>query len=112
MLQQVTPIRDRGTDTAPSDFSREGLDDSYFSTSLSHVLAELERVALLVRMQLRQARQVAESGDQFRGLVISEDEVDEILSRPAGALPFSVPSETGGSDRINEAMFQLNLDII
>jgi ATP-dependent 26S proteasome regulatory subunit len=112
MLQQVTPIRDRGTDTEPSDLNRKGLDDSYFATSLSHVLAEMERIALLVRMQLRQARQVAESGDQFRGLVISEEEVDEILNRPAGALPFSAASETVDANRINEAIGQLNFDIV
>jgi SpoVK/Ycf46/Vps4 family AAA+-type ATPase len=51
---------------------------------LDHLRAELERIDLLVRIQVLRARRVA-GDDAFRGLAISEDDIDAIFLRPLGA---------------------------
>jgi SpoVK/Ycf46/Vps4 family AAA+-type ATPase len=56
---------------------------TYYGTSLQHILAELERVDLLIRVQVWRARQLQEA-DEFQGLYISEDEVDALMAQPAG----------------------------
>jgi len=55
-----------------------------YSTSLEHVLAELERIDLLIRAQAERARQVAAEEGELQGLYISEQEVDDLLAGPAG----------------------------
>ena len=56
----------------------------YFATSVEHVLAELERIDLLVRHQVWCARQRRKADDGFQGLYISEADVDDLLDRPIG----------------------------
>jgi SpoVK/Ycf46/Vps4 family AAA+-type ATPase len=56
----------------------------YYATSLQHILAELERIDLLVRVQVWRARQVQQADDEFQGLYISEQEVDALMAEPAG----------------------------
>jgi len=56
----------------------------FFSNSLQHLLAELERVDLLIRAQVAQIRKLQTEDEQFRGLYISEQEVDALLQRPLG----------------------------
>ena len=58
--------------------------EGYYATSLQHILAELERVDLLIRAQVWRARQVQEADDEFQGLYISEREVDALMAQPAG----------------------------
>jgi hypothetical protein len=65
---------------------------SHYAHSLEHILAELERLDLLVQAQVRRARQRHKADEQFQGLVISEQEVDELLARPAGAPQFASSS--------------------
>jgi hypothetical protein len=55
-----------------------------YSTSLQHVLAELERIDLLIRAQVERARQTAQEEGELQGLYISEQEVDALLAGPAG----------------------------
>jgi SpoVK/Ycf46/Vps4 family AAA+-type ATPase len=55
-----------------------------YSTSLEHVLAELERIDLLIRAQAERARQAAAEEGELQGLYISEEEVDALLAGPAG----------------------------
>ncbi|TAL25800.1 MAG: ATP-binding protein [Aquabacterium sp.] len=50
-----------------------------------HLLAELERIDLLVRLQVAGARRVVARDAQFRGLYLGEAEVDALLQRPCGA---------------------------
>lgn len=59
-----------------------------FASSLEHLLAHLERVDLLVRAQVSRVRQ-AVGDDAFRGLTISEAEVDALLQRPLGRPPWA-----------------------
>src|SRR6185436_2280066 len=55
-----------------------------YSTSLQHVLAELERIDLLIRAQVQRARQTVQEEGELQGLYISEQEVDALLAEPAG----------------------------
>ena len=56
----------------------------YYTTSLQHILAELERVDLLIQAQIRRARQVYMADSEFQGLCISEQEIDALLEQPLG----------------------------
>src|SRR5215467_8914593 len=55
-----------------------------FETSLQHLLAELERIDLLIAAQVARARKLYASDEQFRGLYISEEEVNALLKQPLG----------------------------
>ena len=57
--------------------------DQSFKSSIEHVLAELERIELLVRSQVNCAR-LQFKDHEFRGLVISDDELDTLLQSPIG----------------------------
>jgi len=54
-----------------------------FASSLEHILAELERLDLLLRLQVWRARE-AVGGDELRGLTLSEEDVVAALERPLG----------------------------
>jgi AAA+ superfamily predicted ATPase len=53
-----------------------------FDSSLEHLLAELERIDLLLRLQVIRVRErYGEPGsDEFRGLYISEEEIDALMA--------------------------------
>lgn len=53
-----------------------------FETSLQHLMAELERIDLRVRLQVMRVRAGAgqNADDEFRGLYISEEEIDSLLA--------------------------------
>ncbi|MFP5287945.1 MAG: AAA family ATPase [Thermoanaerobaculia bacterium] len=55
-----------------------------FKSSLEHVLAELERVDLLIRAQVERARGTFQDQGELQGLYISEQELDALLAEPAG----------------------------
>jgi SpoVK/Ycf46/Vps4 family AAA+-type ATPase len=55
-----------------------------FENSLQHLLAELERIDLLIAAQVTRARRLHADDEQFRGLYISEEEIDTLLKQPAG----------------------------
>ena len=55
-----------------------------FTHSTEHLLAELERVDLLIQTQVARARQLHVNDEQFRGLYISEQELDALLKQPLG----------------------------
>lgn len=56
----------------------------YFKTSIEHVFSELKRVDVLIQMAVEKARLIYHSNDQFRGLYISDDEIDQCLTEPIG----------------------------
>jgi len=56
----------------------------YYATSLDHILAELERIDLLIQLQVGRARQLHATDENFQGLYIPEEEVDALLAAPAG----------------------------
>ena len=47
-----------------------------FATSTQHILAELERIDLLVRAWVWHARQVAQVDESFQGLYLTEEEIE------------------------------------
>jgi hypothetical protein len=55
-----------------------------FSDSLTHLLAEMERIDLLMRFQVARQRKLSGEDEQFRGFYIQEHEVDALLQKPIG----------------------------
>lgn len=55
-----------------------------YTTSLQHILAELERVDLLIQAQIRVARHMHVVDSEFQGLCISEQEIDALLVQLLG----------------------------
>jgi ATP-dependent 26S proteasome regulatory subunit len=86
---------------APDDGARA---EEFFSTSIEHVLAELETVRSLVELQVMRMRGASKPGDEFNGLVIEEEEVNELLKRPSGALRFAVAAESNASERVEATL--------
>ena len=73
-----------------------------FPDSLHHILAELERIDLLIQAAVNRAREVQGAADEFQGLYIPEQEVDALLSQPGGAAALGCrirPVCTGGCPR-------------
>jgi SpoVK/Ycf46/Vps4 family AAA+-type ATPase len=56
----------------------------HYTSSLEHILAELERLDLLIRVQVWRARQVQAADEGFQGIYLSEEEVDALLDQPVG----------------------------
>lgn len=56
----------------------------YFSASIEHILAELERIDLLLQVHIWQARQTQIADPAFRGLYLSDDQIDHLLAKPIG----------------------------
>jgi hypothetical protein len=54
-----------------------------FAQSSDHLLAELERIDLICS-RVAHLRRVQSEDEHFRGLYISEQEVDALLTRPLG----------------------------
>jgi ATPase family associated with various cellular activities (AAA) len=54
-----------------------------YANSMEHILAELERIDLLIQVQVRRARRFHQE-NEFQGLYISELEVDTLLAKPIG----------------------------
>jgi hypothetical protein len=55
-----------------------------FTTSLQHILAELERLDQLIRAQVSRARALQKVEHEFQGLCISDEEVDALLDGNLG----------------------------
>jgi ATP-dependent 26S proteasome regulatory subunit len=78
-----------------------------FPDSLHHILAELERLDLLIQAAVNRARAVQGVAGEFQGLYIPEQEVDSLLSHPTGlphwadeAGPATLPAVRDALDRI------------
>lgn len=55
-----------------------------YTDNLQHILAEVERIDVLIRAQVLRARQLHATDEHFQGLYVSEQEIDSLLSEPAG----------------------------
>jgi AAA+ superfamily predicted ATPase len=83
----------------------------YYTTSLQHILAELERIDLLIRVQVWRAQQVQKADPALQGLYISDEEVDTLLAKPAG-LPLWATAPTRLSlAEVRAALDRLAADI-
>jgi SpoVK/Ycf46/Vps4 family AAA+-type ATPase len=83
----------------------------YYKTSLQHLLAELERIDLLIQVQLQRLQTIQSTDTQFQGLYISERELEELLEKPIG-VPRWVAAETPlSSDEIQTVFDKLAANI-
>src|SRR5215467_7247189 len=71
--------------------------------SLDHILAELERIDLLVEAQVRRARQLHKDSE-FQGLYISEREVDGMLEAPIGLPAWASTPPVGAEADVSAAI--------
>ena len=55
-----------------------------FTDSVAHLLAEMERIDLLIRYQIAHRYKLQNEDEQFRGLYISDQEVESLLRKPIG----------------------------
>lgn len=79
----------------------------YFVTSMEHILAELERIDLLIQAQVWRARQLNEANSEFQGLYIREEEVDALLARPTGLPHWATEPLPQARREIQSALDQL-----
>jgi hypothetical protein len=56
-----------------------------FESSLQHLLAEIERIDLLIQIHLNQSRETLSDSSPFAGVIRTEDEIDRLLEQPLGA---------------------------
>ena len=78
-----------------------------FSSSVEHLLAELERVDLLIRARIANLRRSQSEDEHFRGLYISEQEVDDLLRKPLGAPQWLMSAQPGRWADIDAALGEL-----
>lgn len=73
-----------------------------FKDSLVHLLAEMERIDLLIRLQIARRCKLQAEDEQFRGLYISEQEVDALLRKPLGMPQWLMPQPGLPTDPASE----------
>ncbi|MBD2450053.1 AAA family ATPase [Nostoc sp. FACHB-152] len=77
----------------------------YYATSLQHILAELERIDLLIQVQLQRLQENQSNDAAFQGLYISEDELEELLAKPIGQPHWATATTPFDDDEV-EAVFE------
>ena len=82
-----------------------------YATSLQHLLAELERIDLLLQLQVGRARQLHATDEAFQGLYIPEEEVDHLLVAPAGLPRWATDPLPLDQAEVQNALDQLALQI-
>jgi hypothetical protein len=83
----------------------------HFSSSVQHLLAELERIDLLIQLQVTRARQTQEFDEEFQGLYISDKEVDNLLARPVGLPRWATASESLSQQEVRRVLNQLATEL-
>jgi len=80
---------------------------NYYTTSLNHIIAELELIDLIIQAHASQVRHANSDSDEFRGLYISDKEIDHLLTKPIGSprwmdfqAPLSYPEFKSTLDRL------------
>ncbi|MFQ5881376.1 MAG: AAA family ATPase [Candidatus Methylomirabilales bacterium] len=83
----------------------------HYATSLQHILAELERVDLLIRAQVWRARQGQKADGEFQGLYISEQEIDALLAQPVGLPRWATAPTPLSLAEVRAALDRMAVDI-
>ncbi|WP_019503921.1 AAA family ATPase [Pleurocapsa sp. PCC 7319] len=83
----------------------------YYKTSLQHLLAELERIDLLIQVQLQRLQTIQSSDPAFQGLYISEPELKRLLEKPLGVPHWAAGSTPLSSKEIQNALDKISADI-
>lgn len=82
-----------------------------YTTSLQHIWAELERIDLLIQVQVARARQLHTVDENFQGLYIPEEEVDALLAEPSGLPRWAAESLPLDQREIQRTLHQLAVKI-
>jgi SpoVK/Ycf46/Vps4 family AAA+-type ATPase len=82
-----------------------------YSTSLEHILAELERIDLLIESQVARARQLNKD-NEFQGLYISEQEIETMIEQPIGLPRWAIVPPVSSEPGVSTAMEQLTASIL
>lgn len=84
----------------------------YFFNSTQHILAELERIDVLIRAQVVRARQIQKFDSEFQGLYIPETEVDALLEESVGLPRWAVdPPATISAGKLRDALDRFAAEI-
>jgi hypothetical protein len=83
----------------------------YYKTSLQHLLAELERIDLLIQVQLQRLQTIQSTDTQFQGLYISERELEELLEKPIGVPRWTAAKTPLSNDEIQTVFDKLAANI-
>jgi SpoVK/Ycf46/Vps4 family AAA+-type ATPase len=71
-----------------------------FADSLAHLLAEMERIDLLIRYQIAHRYKLQTEDEQFRGLYISDQEAESLLRKPIGMPQWLVSKTEAQADPV------------
>lgn len=82
-----------------------------FNSSKQHILAELERIDLLIQVQVQAARKLSLNDIEFRGLYVSEEEVDVLLEQPAGIPTWANAESSSRLQNLWEKLDSMDLNI-
>src|SRR5260370_37980654 len=80
--QSLSETRQTGLGSQTS--SAHPMDSARCVTALDHIVAELEKIRPLLARHFRHTRARAGTDEGLKGLVVSEREVEDLLSRPIG----------------------------
>ncbi|MDL1973313.1 MAG: ATP-binding protein [Deltaproteobacteria bacterium] len=83
----------------------------HYATSLQHILAELERIDLLIQVQVGRTRQMHMTDSEFQGLCISEQEIDALLKQPIGLPRWASALSPSSRTEVQTAFDQMASDI-
>ena len=98
------------SDAVTALYSHPSSSEPFYATSLEHILAELERIDLLVQCQVARARHLQPAADPYQGLCITEQEVDALLARPRGAPRWTTADSPCCEDGVRQAHERLTND--
>jgi len=88
--------------------------NDYFQNNIEHIIAEISRIELKIRLKLAGLRSVNghNNDEQFRGLYVSEDEVDSILGTDLnGTDSETLRSQQSDVVELTNSILQLEKDI-
>jgi SpoVK/Ycf46/Vps4 family AAA+-type ATPase len=83
----------------------------YYDNSLQHILAELERIDLLIQVQLQRLQENQPNDTAFQGLYISEDELEELLAKPIGQPHWATATTPFDDDEVEAVFEEISTDI-
>ena len=82
-----------------------------YTDSLQYLLAELERIDILIQVQVWRARQTQVTEAEFQGLYISEQELERLLNQPVGLPRWASAPMPGSSTEVQVALERMEADI-
>lgn len=83
----------------------------YYKTYLQHLLAELERIDLLIQVQLQRLQTIQSTDPAFQGLYISEAELKQLLEKPIGVPRWATATTPLSDAEIQNALDKITADI-